>query len=101
MSEQLTPLGLYERVLDEELAELLKSCPDITATLEKLDDESEVESYSQLIAHILRGVLPNTTPKDRLPLINRLIELLSAQDGLDYTLRRRLIAAPKTLLTQA
>jgi superfamily II DNA or RNA helicase/HKD family nuclease len=100
MSEQLTPLGLYERVLDEELAELLKSCPDITATLEKLDDESEVESYSQLIAHILRGVLPNTTPKDRLPLINRLIELLSAQDGLDYTLRRRLIAAPKTLLTQ-
>jgi superfamily II DNA or RNA helicase/HKD family nuclease len=33
-------------------------------------------------------------------LINRLIELLSAQDGLDYTLRRRLIAAPKTLVTQ-
>jgi len=100
MSDQPLPLGLYERVLDEELAQLLESCPDVTATLEKIDDESEVESYSQLLSHILRGTLPNTAPKDRLPLINRLIELLSAQDGLDYTLRRRLIAAPKTLVTQ-
>ncbi len=100
MKDLPLPLGLYERVLDEELAELLESCPDITATLEKLDDESEVESYSKLLGHILRGALPNAASKDRLSLVNRLIELVGAQDGLGYTLRRRLLAAPKTLLTQ-
>lgn len=100
MNEQHLPIGLYERLLDEELAELLESCPDITTTLEKLDDESEVESYSQFLSQLLRGALPNATSKQRLPLVNRLIELLGAQQGLDYTLRRRLLAAPKTLLTQ-
>lgn len=100
MSHHSLPVGLYERLLDQELAELFESCPDITATLEKLDDESEVESYSQLLGSILRGVLPTIASKHRLALVNRLIEVLGAQEGLDYTLRRRLLSAPKTLLTQ-
>lgn len=97
--DNLAP-GLYERLLDEELAELLAANTDLTATLEKLDHEGEVESYSRLLGQLVRATLPNSESKERLPLINRLIELLGAQEGSDYTLRRRLLTGKRTLLTQ-
>lgn len=100
VNEEHLHTGLYERLLDEELADLLKSRPDIIPTLVKLDDESEVESYSQFLGSLLREALPNAEQKHRLPLLNRLIEILADQSGTDYTLRRKLLAAPKTLLTQ-
>lgn len=92
--------GIYERLLDEELASLLHTNPDLIASLEKLDDECTVQAYSQLVAQLLREALPNTDSHLRMGLINRLIELIGAQDGLDYTLRKRLLAAPKTLLRE-
>lgn len=95
----LTP-GLYERLLDEELAGILQGHPELAVTLEKLDDESEVESFSQFVANLLRQVLPNTKHGAKLALVNRLIELIGAEDGLDYALRRRLLTEPKNLLTQ-
>lgn len=92
--------GLYERLLDEELAELLRARPDLRCTLEKLDNEIEPSSYSGFIHHLLLEVLPSTKPDARIKLINRIIELVAAEDGLDYTKRRRLLSEPKTLLTQ-
>lgn len=92
--------GLYERLLDEELAELLQGCPELGATLEKLDDEGEAAYFSQFLGRLMREVLPQADHGRRLGLVNRLIDLLAAEDGLEYTRRRRLLAAPRALLTQ-
>lgn len=100
MNEPILTPGLYERLLDEELAEILSCHPELAVTLEKLDDESEVESFSQFVANLLRQVLPNTKHGAKLALVNRLIELIGAEDGLDYALRRRLLTEPKNLLIQ-
>lgn len=100
VNEEQLHTGLYERLLDQELADLLESKPDIIPTLVKLDDESAVEAYSQFLSSLLREVLPNADHKIRLPLLNRLIEIIAEQSGADYTLRRKLLSAPKTLLTQ-
>lgn len=100
MTPENLPIGIYERVLDEELVELLQHHPELSVTLEKIDEESEVEFYSQFIRQLLVKALPNTKSDQRLKLINRLVELMAAQDGLEYTLCRRLISSPKSLLTQ-
>ena len=92
--------GLYERVLDEELADLLCAHPELSYTLEKLEVESEPSTYSQFIHQLLLRALPNAKFDRRLALVNRIIELVAAEDGLDYTRLRRLLSGPKTLLTQ-
>tara|TARA_R110002096_G_scaffold238581_1_gene430089 strand:+ start:2143 stop:5271 length:3129 start_codon:yes stop_codon:yes gene_type:complete len=92
--------GLYERLLDQELAELLDANPELRPTLEKIDDEALPVAYAQFIAEILREALSQSGSRDRLPLINRLIELLGAQDGSDYLQKRKLLSRPETLLTQ-
>ena len=94
------PPELYERLLDEELAELLRDHPELSYTLEKLDAESEPSAYSRFIEQLLLPALPGTKPGTRLELINRLVVLLAARDGLEYTKCRRLLSEPKTLLTQ-
>ena len=100
MGEDSLKIGLYERVLDQELAELLVRHPELQPTFEKLDDESKPVTYSQFIAQVVRQVLPQKKSVDCLPLINRLIELLSAEDGQDYLRKRILLSEPRTLLTQ-
>lgn len=100
MESKKLPTGIYERVLDQDLEELLRQHPELGVTLEKIDEESEAEFYSQFIRHLLVKALPNTKSDQRLKLINRLVELMAAQDGLEYTLRRRLISSPKSLLTE-
>jgi HKD family nuclease len=92
--------GIYERLLDEELADLILEHPELVAPLEKLDDECAPQAYSQFIGQLLRAVLPNAKPQARLGLVNRLIDLIGAEDGLDYVRRKRLIAGAKTVLRQ-
>jgi len=94
------PCGLYETLLDEELAALLEGRPDLIATLVAIDDESAPHTYSQLLWQIIRGALPITKPDRQVEIVNRLIELLSAEDGLDYTRRKILLKRPKTLLRE-
>ncbi len=92
--------GIYDRLLDEELASLLLKHPELVAPLEKLDDEYASLAYSQFIGQLLRAVLPSAKPQSRLDLINRLVELIGAEDGLDYVRRKKLIAGAKTVLRQ-
>jgi superfamily II DNA or RNA helicase len=92
--------GIYDRLLDEELAGLLLKHPELVAPLEKLDDEYASQAYSQFIGQLLRAVLPSARPQARLDLVNRLVELISAEDGLDYVRRKKLIAGAKTVLRQ-
>ncbi|MCH7227218.1 DUF3427 domain-containing protein [Haloferula sp. A504] len=97
--EQLAE-GIYETLVDEELGALLASRPEMAATLEKLDDESAPHTYSQFVWHLLHRALRGLKKERRLALVNRLIELLSAQDGLEYLERRKLLEQPKQLLRE-
>jgi superfamily II DNA or RNA helicase len=92
--------GLYERLVDEDLAELIAGHPELVPLWEKLDDECEPHAYSQFVAQVLRQVLPSIGPESRIGLINRMIEVLGAQDGHEYTLRKRLLRRPEALLRQ-
>ena len=90
-AENQLPPGLYEQLLDEELGSLLESRPDLIATIVAIDDESAPHTYSQFLAQLLHQALPISKPDERLAIINRLIDLLSAEDGLDYTRRKKLL----------
>ncbi|MEQ8263848.1 DEAD/DEAH box helicase family protein [Pseudohaliea sp.] len=91
------PDGVYERLIDEDLVELLRGHPEVISSLSKLDNEAQPHFFSQFVGQILLEILPACKPKKRWALINRLIEVLAATDGLDYTLKRRLLERPDFL----
>ncbi len=94
------PAGLYETLLDEELQELIDSNPDLIPTLLAIDDEASTHTYSQFVGQVIQRALRITKREDRRNLVNRLIEILSAQDGLEYTKRKLLLERPKSLLRE-
>ena len=94
------PTGLYEKLLDEELQELIDSNPDLIPTLVVIDDEASPHAYSQFVGQVVRQALRITKSEDRRNLVNRMIDLLSAQDGLRYTQRKHLLERPKSLLRE-
>ncbi len=90
--------GLYERLLDHELSAALAEHPELRPILRKLDDEEAPHAYGQFLFHLVVQALRNRSANERLPLVNRLIELLSATDGLDYLQRKSLLASPDSVL---
>ena len=97
IARNLVP-GLYEQLLDTELAEALTAQPELKALLGKLDDEDAPHAYTQFVAQVLAQALRTRRPEERLPLVNRLITLISAADGLDYIQRRALLATSAPIL---
>lgn len=96
---QPLPSGIYERLLDEELRELLDGNPELKALLRSVDDEESPHAYSKFVAQLLAKALPILQRDERATTVNRIIELLSATDGLEFLLRRRLLAdRPEMLL---
>lgn len=94
------PTGLYERLIDEELHQIIVAHPELRVVLRQIDDESAPHAYAQFVSQLLQQALRIVSPEARLPLLNRLIDLLSAQDGLDYLWRRRLLNEERSLLTE-
>lgn len=92
--------GLYEQLLDEDLQARIAAAPELKAILRQIDDESAPHTYAQFVSKLVQESLRQVEPAERVPLLNRLIELLAAQDGLDYLHRRRLLASEKPILTQ-
>lgn len=99
-AENQLPTGLYEQLVDQELGALLASRPDLIATIVAIDDESAPHTYSQFLAQVLNQALPIVKPEERLAIVNRLVALLSAQDGLDYTKRKQLLCKAHNLLQE-
>lgn len=97
VARNLVP-GLYEQLLDRELAEALTARPELKALLGKLDDEDAPHAYTQFVSQVLAHALRTRKPDERLPLVNRLITLISATDGLDYLQRRTLLASSEPIL---
>ncbi len=100
MISQRLQQGLYEQLLDAELQERLAANPELRAILRQIDDESAPHAYAQFISGLLQQSLRQVDPAERIPLLNRLIELLAAQDGLDYLQRRRLLSSDRLVLTE-
>lgn len=100
MISQPLPKGLYEQLLDEELQERLASVPELRAILRQIDDESAPHAYAQFVSKLVQQSLRQVDPTERILLLNRLIDLLAAQDGLDYLQRRRLLACERSVLTE-
>jgi superfamily II DNA or RNA helicase len=98
--KSILPVGLYETLLDAELQALMDANPDLIPTLVAIDDEASPHTYSQFVGRVIKQALRITKKEDRLNLVNRLIELLSAQDGLKYTQRKHLLERPKSLLRE-
>lgn len=98
MSELKT--GLYERPLDQELADLLSAHPELKATLRKIDDEAAPHLYAQFVGHLVHQALRIEQPNQRIALINRLIELLSQTDGLGFLQRKQLLQRDESLLLE-
>jgi HKD family nuclease len=92
--------GLYERLLDQELEELILTKPDLKAVLRSIDDETAPHLYSQYVTQLVYKALRITKSDQRILVVNRLIELLSAMDGLDFLLRKKLLLEDKNLLTE-
>jgi superfamily II DNA or RNA helicase len=92
------PVGLYERLLDEELQDLLDACPELRPILRSIEDEAAPRTYAQFVSQLLGQALRIVSAEDRLPILNRIIELLSATDGLEYLQRKRLLAEKNNLL---
>lgn len=86
------PQGLYEQLVDEELRQRIDAAPELKVVLSQIDDEAAPQLYAQYINQLLRQAFRIVDPEARLPLLNRLIELLAAQDGLDYLRRRQLLS---------
>jgi len=87
--------GAYARILDQELQALLADSPEFQSTLRILDDEEQPAQYSQLLAQLFQTVFGQIDAGLRADLLNRLVELLSAQDGQDYLVRRQVLAPPR------
>lgn len=97
VARNLVP-GLYEQLLDTELAEALSAQPELKPLLGKLDDEDAPHAYTQFISQVVAHALRTRKPEERLPLVNRLITLIAATDGLDYIQRKTLLAASAPIL---
>jgi superfamily II DNA or RNA helicase/HKD family nuclease len=93
-------VGVYEQVLDEELQELLDSHSDLKPILRKIDDEEAPQVYAQFVGKIIGKALHVAKKNQRVDIINRLLELLSATDGLEYVQRHAVLADDKNLLMQ-
>ena len=91
-------VGLYERLIDADLSEALEAQPELRAILGKLDDEEAPHAYGQFLLQLISQALRFRRPEQRLLLVNRLVELISATDGLEYLQRKKLIASESPLL---
>lgn len=94
------PVGIYERLLDEELQDLLDANPDLKPILRTIDDESAPDTYAQFVGQLVQKALRISDKDQRFVLVNRLIHLLSATDGLEFFERNQLLAQDKNLLTE-
>lgn len=94
------PIGVYERLLDEELQSLLDENPTLRSILRSIDDEASPSTYAQFVARLVEKALRISKSDSRIELVNRLLELLAAVDGMNFVRRKRLINTSQNLLLE-
>ncbi|MBU1171857.1 MAG: DUF3427 domain-containing protein [Proteobacteria bacterium] len=100
MPNQLYP-GLYDALVDCSLQELLASNPELRIVLDKIDHEEQPARYASFVSKFLEQALRVIDdPEKRLSLCNRIIELMSGTEGMEYLENRKLVSGRKTLLLE-
>jgi len=92
--------GIYEQLIDAELAALLETEPDARAVLSKLEETAEPLAYAQFVAALAQPVFRSLKAAARLELANRLITLLASEKGQEYLAGRQLPQREKNVLLE-
>ena len=98
---ELIAPGLYDTLLHQDLAEVLKSQPELRAVLGKLEPEEQPARYAGFLSQVLEKALRlEDDPEVRLRLCNELIHRLSAAPSASFLQGRRLVHSEQDLLLE-
>jgi hypothetical protein len=76
------PHGIYERLVDEYLRDVLARHPELRTVLCQIDPEEQPARYASFVAKILEQALKEETdPERRLQLCNRILGSIAAEPG--------------------
>ncbi|XDD47187.1 DUF3427 domain-containing protein [Leptospira sp. WS39.C2] len=89
--------GVYDRIIDQELEDVLNSS-DLKPIFRKIDDEESPSVYSLFLAKILKQKLRTLKPIDQILIFNKIIDVLSSTDGDKYLERKKILKDPPTKL---
>jgi len=96
--------GIYDRLLDQDLAELLGRYPELRALFGKLEAEEQPSRYAEFVSQVLRqALLEEPDPERRRVLCNRIIDLLAGPAGItrkSHIEHRKLVPDPKPVLLE-
>lgn len=81
--------GIYDRIIDFELDELIKRA-DLQPILRLIDDEESPSLYATFLSQVLKKSLSSLEPKKRVFIFNQIIELISNQNGLEEFKSKRI-----------
>jgi hypothetical protein len=74
--------GIYDRLLDQDLTELLAQYPELRALFRKLEAEEQPSRYAEFVSQVLKqALLEEPDPESRRDLCNRIIDMLSGPAG--------------------
>ncbi len=103
MTLQPSP-GIYDRLLDQDLTDLLARYPELRPLFGKLEAEEQPSRYAEFVSQVLRqALLEEPDPERRRVLCNRIIDLLAGPAGTprkSHLENRKLIPDPKPVLLE-
>lgn len=94
------PQGIYEQLLNEELQTFLDENPDVQARLCAVEEAVAPHSYAHYLRQIVQQAFRITKTNNRVEVLNRLIDLLASEEGLEFLQKRRLLNVDKDLLIE-
>jgi hypothetical protein len=96
--------GIYDRLLDQDLTDLLAQYQKLRALFGKLEVEEQPSRYAEFVSQVLRqALLEEPDPECRRVLCNRIIDLLSGAAGISrksHLENRKLVQNPKPVLLE-
>ena len=95
------PQGIYERLLDEELSQILERHPELRSVFGKLDPEEEPARYAAFLARLVEKALQlENDPVARLRICNQIVERISDSPTSAFLRSNRLLSANKPVLLE-
>ena len=93
--------GIYDVLIDLSLRDLLARMPELRTVLGKIDIEEQPTRYTAFIAKIMEQALRVVgDPEGRLALVNRIINFLAGESGMDHLEQHKLVNVRDSLLLE-
>ena len=98
---QTLPFGIYDRLIDEGLSEILRNYPDLKPVMDKIDVEEEPHLYAAFVARVLEKVLKlEPDSEQRLVICNQVLESLTSGPDCNHLQQHRLIKSLRPILKE-